>query len=55
MKRIAVTTQRAYGCAMIGQHLLKLGENRAILEHRELAVRVSGIVARAEFDRFDAE
>ena len=55
MKGIAVTAQSAYGCAMIGQYSSKVGESRTVFKHRELAVRVSGIVARTEFDRVDAD
>jgi hypothetical protein len=42
MQRVAVATERADGCAMIGQHLLKFGEGGAILEHGEFAVRIAG-------------
>ena len=40
---------------MIGQHLLKLGEGCGIFEHRELAVRIAGIVSRAQFNRVNVE
>jgi len=55
MQRVAVTTQGADGRAVIGQNSLKLGKSRGIFEHRELAVRIAGIVPRAEFDGFDME
>ena len=53
MKRVAVATQGADCSAVIGQNFLKLGEPGSIFEHRQLAVRVAGIIPRAEFDGFD--
>ena len=34
---------------------LKLGEGCGIFEHRELAVRIAGIVSRGEFDGVDLQ
>ena len=55
MQRIAVATQRADGEAVVVERLLEFVERGVLLEQRELAVRIAGIVAGAEFNRGDAE
>ena len=54
MQRIAVAAQGADGEAVVFQDLLELGECGVVVQHGELAVRVAGIVAGAEFDGVDA-
>ena len=53
VQRIAVAAQRADGESVIGQRLLERAERRAVVQHRQLAVRVSGIVAGAQLHRRD--
>ena len=55
MERVAVATERADGDAAIGEKLLEFGEGLGVVEHGELAVRVAGIIAGAEFDGVDVE
>ena len=50
-----MATQGADGGAVIVQNSLKFGERGGILEHREFAVRIAGIVARTEFHGIDVE
>jgi type 1 glutamine amidotransferase len=45
MERIPVTTQGTDADAVIGHNLLELTKRGGILEHRELAVRIAGIVS----------
>ena len=49
MQRIAVAAQRADGETVIRQRLLERVERGAVVQHRQLAVRVAGIIARAQF------
>ena len=51
MQRIAVAAQRADGDAVVRQLLLELDQLAVVVEHRELAVRIAGIVAGAQFHR----
>ena len=55
MQRVSVAAQRADGEAVVVQLLLEFLERRRVFEHRELAVRIAGIVARTKFNRRDAE
>jgi len=48
MKRITVTAQRTDADTMIGHNLLELTECGGVLEHREFAVCVAGIVTSSE-------
>ena len=54
MQRIAVTAERADRDAVVFQDLLELGQGGVVVEHGELAMRVAGIIAGAEFDGVDA-
>ena len=55
MQRVAVAAQRADPDAVIRQDLAKLAQLLRIVQHRELAVRVAGIVAGAELHRVDVQ
>src|SRR5439155_13570702 len=55
MQRVAVTAQRTDGEAVVGKLLLEVEQLRYFVQHRELAVRVAGIIARAQFDRIDID
>src|ERR1039457_7593819 len=54
MQRVAVTTQRADGEAVICNFLAERFQRGSVVEHGELAMRVSGIVAGTEFHGIDA-
>ena len=55
MQRVAVTTQGTDADSVVGENLLELGERCGILQHRKLAVRIAGIISRAEFDGINLE
>jgi hypothetical protein len=55
MQRVAVATQRADLCAVIGQDLLELSQCCGILEHRGLAMSIAHVVARGQFDGINME
>jgi hypothetical protein len=40
---------------MVGEDFAEFGESLRVVEHGELAVRVAGIIAGAEFDGVDVE
>src|ERR1039457_1769864 len=54
MQRVAVTTQCADGEAMIRQLHAEVLQSGGVVEHGELAMRVSGVVAGAELHGIDA-
>ncbi len=55
MQRIAVAAQGADGEALIVQLLLELFQLLLIVEHRQLAMRIAGIIASAQLNRVDVE
>src|ERR1700722_422684 len=55
MQCVAVRTQGTDAGTVVRQNLLKFGKRGSIFEHRELAVRIAGIVAGAKLDRVDTE
>ena len=55
MQRIAVAAQSADSEALVVQLLLEFLQFLLVIEHRELAMRVAGIVAGAEFDSVDVQ
>src|ERR1017187_5132531 len=54
MQRVAMTAQCADGEAVTGKLLAERFERGSVVEHGELAMRVSGIVAGTEFHGIDA-
>jgi hypothetical protein len=55
VERVAVAAKGADGDAAIGEELLEFGKGFGVVEHGELAVRVAGIIAGAEFDSVDVK
>jgi hypothetical protein len=55
MERVAVAAKGADGDAVVGEDFAEFGESFGVVEHGELAVRVAGIVAGAEFNGVDVE
>jgi hypothetical protein len=55
VERVAVAAKGADGDAAIGEELLEFSESFGVVEHRQLAMRVAGIIAGAEFDGVDVE
>src|SRR5258708_29049608 len=48
-----MAAQRANGEPAIGEFLFEFLEGRAIFERRELAVRIAGVIASTQLDRFN--
>ena len=55
MQGIAVGTESADGKALIIEQLFKFLQIFCAAEHRQLAVRIAGVVAGTELDRADVE
>ncbi len=55
MKRVAVAAKCADGDAAIGERFAESIEGLRVVQHRQLAVRVTGVVASAEFDSVDVK
>ncbi len=55
MQRIAMRAERADGKSVVGEFLLELFQRDAILQHRQLAMRIAGIISGAQFDGRDVQ
>ena len=53
MQRIAVAAQGADGESVVGEFALEVLQLAFVLQHRELAVGVAGIIAGTEFHGID--
>jgi len=50
-----MAAQGADGYAVVGEYRLKVAEGGGVLEHRQLAVRVAGVIAGAQLDGRNAK
>src|ERR1700677_2035084 len=55
MQRIAVAAQCADARAMVRNNFLEFRQGRGILEHRQFAMRIAGIVSCSQLDGIDMQ
>ena len=55
MQRIAVRAERADGESVVVELLLELLQRGAVLQHRQLAVRIAGIISGSKLHSVDVQ
>ena len=55
MQWISVTAQRTNRAPLIAKRLLEYVQFRTVVEHGQLAMRVTGVISRPQFDRSNIE